>query len=339
MIFELIHLRMKVLVTGADGFIGSHLTEMLLARGYSVKALCLYNPRSHSGWLTTSKVLDGNLEIIYGDIRDRSFVEKCCQDVSIVFHLAALISIPYSYVAPASYIDTNIHGTLNILEASRRWDLERVVITSTSEVYGSAEFVPITEEHPLKGQSPYAASKIGADQLALSFYRSFGTPVTVLRPFNTYGPRQSTRAVIPSIIVQALKNNGRVKLGSLEPTRDFNYVKDTCDAFISVSQKESCIGETINSASCFEISVKDVVNCVSEIIGCEIDIIGDNQRVRPSKSEVNRLFGDNSKIRRLTGWCPMFGGLDGFKQGLKETIDWFSVEDNLRHYNSNDLVL
>jgi len=332
-------LKVKILVTGADGFIGSHLTEVLLSKGYSVKALCLYNPRSHPGWLSNSKLLDGNLEIVYGDIRDRTFVEECCQDVSIVFHLAALISIPYSYIAPASYIDTNIHGTLNILEASRRWGLERVVITSTSEVYGSAEFVPITEEHPLKGQSPYAASKIGADQLALSFYRSFGTPVTVLRPFNTYGPRQSTRAVIPSIIVQALKNGGRVKVGSLEPTRDFNYVKDTCEAFISVSQNDDCVGEIINAASSFEVSIKDVVNCVKEILGCEINVIGDSQRVRPSKSEVNRLFGDNSKIRRLTGWRPIFGGIDGFKLGLRETVDWFRVDDNIKNYNANDLVL
>lgn len=330
---------MKVLVTGADGFIGSHLTEMLVARGYSVKALCLYNPRSNPGWLQNANGLEGDLDIIYGDIRDRTFVEECSRDVSVVFHLAALISIPYSYVAPASYIDTNIHGTLNVLEACRRWDIERVVVTSTSEVYGSAEFVPITEDHPLKGQSPYAASKIGADQLALSYYRSFGTPVSILRPFNTYGPRQSTRAVIPAIIVQALKNSGHVKLGSLKPTRDFNYVKDTCEAFIAVSNSGNCIGEVVNAASRFEISIGDVVDCLSQIMECEMKIVEEERRIRPEKSEVSRLFGDNRKLILKTNWKPMYSGLDGFKIGLEETVRWFSDEENLACYNSGDLVL
>lgn len=330
---------MKVLVTGADGFIGSHLTEMLLSRGYAVKALCLYNPRSNPGWLQNTARLEGDLEIVYGDVRDRTFMEECCRDVKIVYHLAALISIPYSYVAPASYIDTNIHGTLNVLEACRRWELDKVVITSTSEVYGSAEFVPITEEHPLKGQSPYAASKIGADQLALSYYRSFETPVSVLRPFNTYGPRQSTRAVIPAVIVQALRNNGIVRLGSLEPTRDFNYVKDTCEAFVAVGESNGCIGEVVNAASCFEISIGNVVHSLSEIIGCEIEVVEEERRIRPERSEVNRLFGDNRKLMLKTGWAPKYGGLEGFKIGLQETVRWFSSAENLAYYNANDLVL
>ena len=325
----------KILVTGADGFIGSHLVESLLDQGYKVKALCLYNSQSSWGWLENikNKKLE-NLEVILGDVRDYSFIKNSISDCDTVFHLAALIAIPYSYIAPRSYIETNILGTLNILEAAKENNISKIVHTSTSETYGSAQFVPIHENHPIIGQSPYAASKIGSDQLAISYYKSFGTPVTILRPFNTYGPRQSARAVIPTIISQIANNNKVLKLGSLSPTRDFNFVKDTCEAFIKVSNAKDTNGEVINTCSNFEISIGETARLIAKLMNADIQIIEDNERVRPISSEVNRLFGDNSKIKSLTGWEPIYGGIEGFKKGLEITIEWFLKKENLENYKS-----
>jgi len=323
----------RVLVTGADGFIGSHLVETLLAQGHHVRAFCLYNSNGSWGWLDTlPEATKAQLDVVLGDIRDPLCVREAMRGCGQVFHLAALIAIPYSYVAPSSYVDTNIHGTLNVVQAARDIGVERVVHTSTSETYGTAQFVPITESHPLVGQSPYAATKIAADQLALSYWRSFGTPITVLRPFNTYGPRQSARAVIPTIITQIAAGQRELHLGALSPTRDFNFVADTCAAFIAAAQSPEAIGQVLNAASNFEISIGDTVALIAELMNAEITISTDAQRLRPEGSEVNRLFGDNSRLRALTGWQPAYGGIDGFRRGLALTAEWFSDPANLARY-------
>ncbi|WP_435184010.1 NAD-dependent 4,6-dehydratase LegB [Cylindrospermopsis raciborskii G7] len=326
----------KILVTGADGFIGSHLTETLVTRGYNVRAFTLYNSFNSWGWLDHSpKEILENLEVFSGDIRDPYGVKEAMKGCDIVLHLAALIAIPYSYHSPATYVDTNIKGTLNVVQAARELDLEKVVHTSTSEVYGTAKFVPITEEHPLQGQSPYSASKIGADQIAMSFYQSFNTPISIIRPFNTYGPRQSARAVIPTVITQIANGIRKIKLGALHPTRDFNYVKDTVRGFMSIAESEKSIGEVINIGSNFEISIGDTVKLIAEAMGVEIEIETDEVRLRPEKSEVNRLWADNTKAKQLVGWEPLYGGREGFNRGLAETAEWFMNPTNLAGYKSD----
>lgn len=323
----------KVLVTGADGFIGSHLVEDLLLNGHDVRAMCLYNSTGSWGWLDSlHEITKSDLDVVLGDVRDSLFVREAMRGCDQVFHLAALIAIPYSYIAPASYIDTNVTGTLNVVQAARDLGVSRVVHTSTSETYGTAQFVPITEKHPLVGQSPYAASKIGADQIALSYWRSFETPVTVLRPFNTYGPRQSARAVIPTIITQIVAGQRQLRLGSLSPTRDFNFVADTCAAFRSVVGCDQALGMVLNAASNFEISIGDTAELIADVMNVELEIVADEQRMRPDASEVNRLYGDNSLLRELTGWQPAYGGLDGFRRGLSLTAEWFSEPSNLSFY-------
>lgn len=320
---------MKVLVTGADGFIGSHLTEALIDRGFEVRAFCVYNSNGSWGWLDDiPKDRRDGLEVILGDIRDYHSVRDAMIGCERVFHLAALIAIPYSYRAPSSYVETNIGGTLNVVQAARDLGTSRVIHTSTSETYGTAQFVPITENHPQVGQSPYAASKIGADHMALSYWRSFETPVSVLRPFNTYGPRQSERAVIPTIISQIAAGKKRIRLGALTPTRDFNYVADTCEAFMRMADCEEVVGRVVNSASAFEISIGETARMISRIMDQDIEIVSDEQRVRPGKSEVNRLFGDNRLLKELTGWEPKYSGIDGFCKGLENTIDWFLKDRN-----------
>jgi NAD dependent epimerase/dehydratase len=326
--------KQKILVTGADGFIGSHLTEELVRRGYDVKAFVYYNSFNSWGWLDHSP-LKNEFEVFAGDIRDPFGVKEAMKGCDIVLHLAALIAIPYSYHSPATYIDTNIKGTLNVLQAARELNIEKVVHTSTSEVYGTAKFVPITEDHPLQAQSPYSASKIGADQLAMSFYYSFNTPVAIIRPFNTYGPRQSARAVIPTIITQIASGKRKIKLGSLHPTRDFNYIKDTVNGFISVMTHGESIGEVINIGSNFEVSIGETAKLIAEIMGVDIEIETDDVRIRPKKSEVERLWADNSKAKALLGWEPKYGGKEGFKRGLKETIEWFTDERNLSRYKAD----
>lgn len=323
----------KCLVTGADGFIGSHLVETLVRKGYSVRAFCQYNSQGSWGWLdTVNKEVKENIDVRLGDVRDPVCVTESTKGCSYIYHLAALIGIPYSYKAPRSYVETNIVGTLNILEAARQYEVEKVVHTSTSETYGTAQYVPIDELHPIVAQSPYAASKVAADQLALSYWRSFGLPVSVLRPFNTYGPRQSARAVIPTIISQALTPDSVIKLGSLSPTRDFNYVMDTCNAFISVANSSETIGKAINSSSMFEITIEDVARTVCGLLGRDLKIDTELRRVRPVASEVNRLYGDNTLLKKLTEWEPNYEGFDGFKKGLEETISWFSNPINLERY-------
>jgi len=325
----------KILVTGADGFIGSHLCEALVTRGYAVKAFVQYNSFSSWGWLDHSS-LASQMEIFPGDVRDPNGVRTATRDCNAVLHLAALIAIPYSYHSPDAYVDTNIKGTLNILQAARDLGLERVVHTSTSEVYGTARFVPITEAHPLQGQSPYSATKIAADQLALSFYRSFETPVTILRPFNTYGPRQSARAVIPTIITQIANGADQIKLGSLQPTRDFTYVADTATAFISMLEAplQQVAGEVLNGGSGFEISIGDTAHIIAEVMGADVTLVCDEQRLRPAKSEVERLWADNSRLRQLTSWQPAYGGSEGFKRGIEATVHWFGQPENLAKYKS-----
>lgn len=323
----------RILVTGADGFIGSHLTEELVRQGHNVKAFTLYNSFNSWGWLDQSpQEIKENIEVFSGDIRDSYGVKTAMKGCDVVLHLAALIAIPYSYHSPDTYIDTNIKGTLNIVQAARELGIEKVVHTSTSEVYGTAQFVPITEEHPLQGQSPYSASKIGADQIAMSFYNSFSTPVATIRPFNTYGPRQSARAVIPTIITQIANGKRKIKLGSISPTRDFNYIKDTVQGFIAVAESEHSIGQVINIGSNYEISIGDTVQLIAEVMGVEIEIETDEQRFRPEKSEVERLWADNGKAKELLGWKPVYGGRAGFKRGLKETIEWFTQRENLNKY-------
>lgn len=329
-------MRKKILVTGADGFIGSHLVEGLVRVGYDVKAFVFYNSFNSWGWLDQCAAdLKGKFEVFSGDIRDPNGVRMAMTNCDAVFHLAALIAIPYSYHSPDTYIDTNIKGTLNVLQAARELSVGKIIHTSTSEVYGTARFVPISEEHPLQGQSPYSASKTGADQLAQSFYLSFGTPVVTLRPFNTYGPRQSARAVIPTIISQIAKGQHLVKLGSVHPTRDFNYVLDTVDGFIKALESASVFGEVINLGSDFEISIGDTARAIADVMETEIDVITDNQRLRPEKSEVDRLWADNSKAKKLLGWQPQYGGLEGFKRGLRETANWFLSSNNLADYKSD----
>ncbi len=330
----------KVLVTGADGFIGSHLVELLLKKGYKVKAFCIYNSLGSWGWLdTVDKNIIDNIEVVLGDIRDETCLKESMKDCQMVFHLAALISIPYSYKSPLSYVDTNIKGTLNVLQAAKDLSIEKVIHTSTSEIYGSAQFVPITEDHPMVGQSPYSASKIAADQLAISFWKSFDLPITILRPFNTYGPRQSTRAIIPTIISQIYSGKKEIKLGSLSPTRDFNFVYDTCEAFYQVAESKNTIGKIINSASNFEISIGNTAELISKIMNSDIKIITEEKRIRPENSEVSRLFGDNEKLKSLTNWEPKFGGLNGFQAGLEITINWFCKKENLSNYNFKKFLL
>lgn len=321
---------MKVLVTGSDGFIGSHLTEELVKKGYQVKAFVYYNSFNNWGWLDTlPKDIMKNVEVFQGDIRDPNGVEEATKGVDAVFHLAALIAIPFSYYSPDTYVDTNIKGTLNILQAARKLGTKRVLVTSTSEVYGTAQYVPIDEKHPFQGQSPYSATKIGADRLTESFYRSFQLPVTIVRPFNTYGPRQSARAVIPTIITQLLAGKTEIKLGSLTPTRDFNYVKDTVNGFISIYESDKTVGEEINIATQKEISIGELAEELIRQINPKAEIVCDEERLRPEKSEVNRLLGCNEKIMRLTDWRQQYS----LEEGLEETIAF--LKENLDKYKTD----
>lgn len=327
---------MKTLVTGADGFIGSHLTEALVRQGHDVRAFVLYNSFNSWGWLDhCAQDIQGKFEIFSGDIRDPNGVRTAMKGCDAVLHLAALIAIPYSYHSPDTYIDTNIKGTLNIVQAARDLGVVKVVHTSTSEVYGTARFVPITEDHPLQGQSPYSASKIGADQIAMSFFTSFGTPVTLLRPFNTYGPRQSARAVIPTIITQIASGKRQIKLGAVHPTRDFSYVADTVAGFIAALNSEQGVGEVVNLGSNFEISIGDTARLIAETMSAEVDVVTDQARLRPDNSEVERLWADNAKSKLLFGWQPAYGGRDGFKRGLVETVEWFKDPSNLLRYKAD----
>jgi dTDP-glucose 4,6-dehydratase len=324
-----------ILVTGADGFIGSHLTESLVRQGYKVRAFVMYNSFNSWGWLDKcDDDVKGNFEVISGDIRDPHGVKQAMKGCDAVLHLAALIAIPFSYHSPDTYIETNVKGTLNVLQAARELDIKRLIHTSTSEVYGTAKFVPITEEHPLQGQSPYSASKIGADQLAYSFYSSFDLPVVIVRPFNTYGPRQSARAVIPTVITQIANGEKKIKLGATSPTRDFNYVKDIVSGFISALISSNGLGEVVNFGSNFEISIKDTASLISEVMNEKIEIFTDESRVRPENSEVDRLMADNSKAKQLFNWAPAYAGVDGLKRGLIETVEWFTKPNNLLSYKS-----
>lgn len=320
----------KILITGADGFIGSHLTEMMVREGYAVKALSQYNSFNYWGWLEDVECRN-DIEVLNGDIRDPHYCRHITKDVDIVFHLAALIAIPYSYVAPDSYVDTNIKGTLNICQAALDNGVGRVVHTSTSEVYGTAQYVPIDEKHPLQAQSPYSASKIGADAMAMSFYNAFNLPLTIARPFNTYGPRQSARAVIPTIISQIANGAKQIKLGDVTPTRDFNYVLDTCRGFLELAKSDKTVGEVVNIGSNFEISIGDTLNIIRELMGLDVEFLTDEQRLRPAKSEVFRLWCNNEKINKLTGYEPKYD----IRTGLKSTIDWFTKQENLEKYKAN----
>ena len=325
----------KILVTGADGFIGSHLVEALVREGRDVRAFVLYNSFNSWGWLDRcAPDVKGKFEVFAGDIRDPNGVRKAMEGCDTVYHLAALIAIPYSYHSPDTYLDTNVRGTLNIVQAARDLGVAKVVHTSTSEVYGTARFVPITEEHPLQGQSPYSASKIGADQMAMSFYLSFETPVAVIRPFNTYGPRQSARAVLPTVITQIASGKRRLELGAVSPTRDFNYVEDTVRGFIAVAESAASVGEVINIGSNFEVSVGDSVSMIAELMGADVEIVTDEQRLRPTNSEVERLWAENEKAKLLLGWEPAYAGRDGFRRGLQNTIDWFTDPENLQSYKT-----
>ena len=321
---------MKILVTGAGGFIGSHLTEYLIERDHAVRAFVRYNSKNFWGWLEYSPYKDSEkLEIYTGDIRDYDSVYDAMKGVEVVFHLAALIGIPYSYISPLAYIKTNVEGTYNILQAARERKISRVVVTSTSEIYGTAQYVPIDEKHPYNPQSPYAATKAAADHLALSFYRSFGLPVTIVRPFNTYGPRQSARAVIPTIITQILSGKRIIKLGNIHPTRDLLYVKDTARGFYEVGLHENTIGEVVNIGTGKEISIKGLVELISSIVGVDVEIKSENQRIRPEKSEVERLVCNFDKAKSLTGWTPKYS----LEEGLKETIEWF--KNNMKFYKAD----
>jgi NAD dependent epimerase/dehydratase len=325
----------KILVTGSDGFIGSHLTETLVRMGCSVRAVVYYNSFNSWGWLDESpEEIKKELDVFAGDVRDPYGMKKAMQGCDVVFHLAALVAIPYSYHSPDTYVDTNIKGTLNILQAARELGIEKVIHTSTSEVYGTARYVPIDEKHPLQGQSPYSATKIGADQIALSFYRSFNTPVSIIRPFNTYGPRQSARAVIPTIITQIAAGQRELRLGSLHPTRDFSYINDTVKGFIAVAESEKSVGEVINIGSNYEVSIGDLVQTITDIMKADIEIKTDDNRIRPEKSEVERLWADNKKAAQLTGWQPEYAGMEGLKRGLQKTIEWFSDPNNLKRYKT-----
>ncbi len=320
----------KILVTGADGFIGSHLTEMLVRKGARVRALTYYNSFNDWGWLEKSDCL-ADIEVVAGDVRDPYFCRTITKGVNVVFHLAALIAIPYSYVAPASYVDTNVKGTLNLCEAARETGCDRFIHTSTSEVYGTARYVPIDENHPLQPQSPYSASKIGADQMALSYHLAFGLPVTIARPFNTYGPRQSARAVIPTIITQIASGKKQIKLGDVSPTRDFNYVSDTCRGFVALAESEKTIGEVVNIGSGVEVSVGDTLDLIKKLMGSDVSFVEDDQRIRPKDSEVQRLCCDNTKIKTLTGFTPEYA----LEAGLAKTIDWFVDPANLARYKAD----
>lgn len=319
-----------VLITGADGFIGSHLTELLVREGYHVKALSQYNSFNYWGWLEDIDCLK-DVEILNGDVRDPHYCKHITKDVDIIFHLAALIAIPYSYVAPDSYVDTNIKGTLNICQAALDNGVKRVIHTSTSEVYGTAQYVPINEDHPLQAQSPYSASKIAADAMAMSFYNAFDLAVTVARPFNTYGPRQSARAVIPTIISQIADGKKQIKLGDVSPTRDFNYVEDTCLGFLSLARCEQAVGQTVNIASNYEISVGDTLSLIRELMSSDVEFITEEKRLRPGKSEVFRLWGDNTLIKELTGFTPTYD----IRAGLEKTINWFLNPENLAKYKTD----
>lgn len=324
-----------ILVTGADGFIGSHLTESLIRQGFKVRAFVYYNSFNSWGWLDQcAEDVRGQFEVIQGDIRDPHGIREAMKGCDAVIHLAALIAIPFSYRSPDSYVDTNIKGTLNVLQAAREIGVKRVIHTSTSEVYGTARFVPITEEHPLQSQSPYSASKIGADQLAYSFYSSFNLPVVTLRPFNTYGPRQSARAVIPTIITQIANGSRELKLGSVLPTRDFSFVQDTVSAFIAALKSDYGIGEVFNLGSNFEISIMKTVDIIAELMGAKVSVVSETDRLRPINSEVERLWADNNKARNLFHWEPLYGELEGFKRGIAETITWFTEPRNLNRYKS-----
>ena len=318
-----------MLVTGADGFIGSHLTEMLLNEGYKVRALSQDNSFNNWGWL--EDINHPNLEVVTGDVRDPHYCKHISRDVDTIFHLAALIAIPYSYIAPDSYVDTNVKGTLNICQAAKENGVRRVLVTSTSEVYGTAQYVPIDEKHPKQPQSPYSATKIGADAMAMSFYNAFELPVVIVRPFNTYGPRQSARAIIPTIITQIANGATEIKLGDLTPTRDFNFVKDTCRGFIQLADCDEAIGQEVNVCSNYEISMRDTLNLIADIMGKDVKFVEDTQRLRPKNSEVFRLWGDNTKIKGLTGFEPEYD----IRRGLEETIKWFTCEENLKKYKSN----
>lgn len=325
----------RIVVTGADGFIGSHVTEALVRRGHDVRAFVYYNSFNSWGWLDESDPqIKSELDVFAGDIRDPHGVSEAIKGYDVVLHLAALIAIPYSYHSPATYVETNIRGTLNVLQAATDLGVERVVHTSTSEVYGTAQFVPITEDHPLQGQSPYSATKIGADQMALAYYRSFETPVAIMRPFNTYGPRQSARAVIPTIITQALAGQTRLRLGSISPTRDFNYVADIVEAFVMMAEGTQGVGEVLNIGSNFEISIGDVVKVIGDVTGNAFEVETEDQRLRPEKSEVERLWADNRKAKEILGWSPQYGGPDGFRRGIAETVDWFRNPENLNRYKA-----
>lgn len=321
--------REHVLVTGADGFIGSHLTEMLLREGYEVRALCQYNSFNNWGWL--EGISSPRLEIVTGDVRDPDFCRHITKGMDLVFHLAALIAIPYSYVAPDSYIDTNVKGTLNMCQAARDAGVKKLLVTSTSEVYGTARYVPIDENHPRQPQSPYSASKIGADAIAKSFHSSFGLPVTIVRPFNTYGPRQSARAIIPTIISQIASGKKEIKVGDLTPTRDFNFVEDTCRGFIAIAKAADTAGEEINICTQSEVSMKETLETIADVMGSDVKWVTDPERIRPSKSEVFRLHGANEKIRRLTGWRPEVS----LREGLARTAEWFTDPVNLSRYKTD----
>lgn len=326
----------KILVTGADGFIGSHLTEELVKRGYDVRAFVLYNSFNSWGWLDRAEPgVVKSLDVFAGDVRDPHGVRAAMKGCGAVLHLAALIAIPYSYHSPDTYVDTNVKGALNIVQAARELAVEKVVHVSTSEVYGTARFVPITEDHPLQGQSPYSASKIAADHLAMSFYCSFNTPVSIVRPFNTYGPRQSARAIIPAIITQIASGRRKIRLGSTHPTRDFSFVSDTVGLMLAALESDKSIGEVINGGSNFEVSIGDTARLIAGVMGAEIEIEVDQERIRPEKSEVGRLWADNSKAMRLLGWKPKHAGIEGLKAGLKTTVEWFKEPDNLKTYKAD----
>ena len=319
----------NILITGADGFIGSHLAEMVLSKGGRVRALSLYNSFNNWGWLEQSPCLN-EIEVVSGDVRDSNFCKKITENIDIIFNLAALIAIPYSYIAPDSYIDTNVKGALNICQAARDASVERVIQISTSEVYGTAKYVPIDEKHPLQPQSPYSASKIGADAIAMSFYHAFGLPVLIARPFNTYGPRQSARAVIPSVIIQIANGSKKIMIGDGLPTRDFSFVEDTCNGLCQLAMCDAAVGQTVNIGSNYEISIFKTVEKISKLMGVNVEIVSENERLRPENSEVMRLWCDNSKINQLTGFTPSYS-LD---QGLAKTIEWFTKPENLKNYKA-----
>lgn len=320
----------RILVTGADGFIGSHLTEMLVKKGARVKALSYYNSFNHWGWLEDISCLK-DIDVLTGDVRDPHYCMRITRDTDIIFHLAALIAIPYSYVTPDSYVDTNIKGTINICQGVLENECERMIHTSTSEVYGTAQYVPIDEKHPLQPQSPYSASKIGADAMAKSFFNAFDLPLTIARPFNAYGPRQSARAVIPTIITQIASGKKVIELGDLTPTRDLSYVENVCHGFLTLAECDNAIGETVNIGSNSEVSIKDVLNLIKEIMHSDVEVATDNRRLRPDKSEVYRLWCDNRKIRELTDFVPMVS----FREGIEKTIVWFTNPENLKKYKSS----